>query len=422
MGESGSGTKGPRSWKFLQQWILLLAFVWGPGAANEVCMCDGNLDFRTFKASQVRDQCCLNFTGSSIGALQWNVFTNLSGIKVLDLSSCNISDIYDADENPSSLEVLYLDNNQLEQLPSNFLTNAPTLKILHLEENHLQQLPESILVASDQIQDLYLNSNNLISIPPSVFKPSLVKLSLFNNTLECTCALYDGLAKYINVNVSISGSENVPTCYTSKHPQGLNIIDIHRSDICRSHGLTALFICLPLIVILTLMLCWYCWRRRKSDFKAIRQDNQICTIEKSGFTNAGDHHYIMCRTPETTPNLTGHENHILARNQLMLRPSTALLGSNRDLYEEVEIKLGSSVDSVTCADEIYLNMSNNKVEEEDAVEQVHAEPELVSVTDELQEADRQRLYMNKSANYYNLVPAIELDDSDHGEYENIDLS
>ncbi|XP_041064297.1 leucine-rich repeat transmembrane protein FLRT3 isoform X1 [Carcharodon carcharias] len=422
MGESGRDTKGPRSWKLLRQWILLLTFVWAPGAANGVCMCDGNLDFRTFKFRQVREECCLNFTGSSIGALQWNVFTNLSGIKVLDLSNCNISDIYDVDENPSSLEVLYLDHNQLEQLPSNFLTNVPSLKILHLEENHLQQLPENILEASDQIQELYLDSNNLNSIPPSVFKPSLEKLSLFNNTLECTCALYDGLAKYMSANVSISRSENVIICYTSKHPQGLNIMDIHRSDICRSHGLTALFICLPLIATLALVLCWYCWRNRRSNFKVIRQDNQICTIEKPGFSNVGDHHYITCRTPETTLIPTGYENSILARNQLMLRPSTALLGSNRDLYEEVEIKLGGSVDSVTCVDKIYLNMSNNKVEEEDAVEEVHTEPELVSVTEELQEADRQRLYMNKSANYYNLVPGIELDDSDHGEYENIDLS
>ncbi|XP_067846185.1 toll-like receptor 3 [Heptranchias perlo] len=422
MGESGRGTKGPRPWKLLQQWILLLASVWGPGAANGVCKCDGNLDFRTFKFSQVREQCCLNFSGSSIGALQWNVFANLTGIEVLDLSSCNISEIYDVDENPSSLAVLYLDHNQLDRLPSNFLTNAPSLKILHLEENHLQELPESILEASDQIQELYLDSNSLISIPPSVFKPSLVKLFLFNNTLQCTCALYDGLAKYFTVNVSISESENVLMCYTPKLPEGLNILDIHRSDICRSHGLTALFICLPLISILALVLCWYCCRRRRSDFKAIRQDNHICTIEKSGFTDVGDHHYIMCRTPETTPIPTGHENSLLARNQLMLRPSTALLGSNRDLYEEVEIKPSGSVDSITRVDEIYLNMSNNKMEEEEAIEEVLAEPERVSVTEELQEADRQRLYMDKSTNYYNLVPGIELDDSDHGEYENIDLS
>ncbi|XP_020368383.1 amphoterin-induced protein 1 [Rhincodon typus] len=417
MGESGRGTKSPRLWKLLQQWILLQAVFWGPEAADGVCLCDDNVNFRTFKVSQVREECCLNFTGSYIGSLQWDVFTNLSGIKVLDLSNCNISDIHKVDENPSSLETLYLDHNQLEQLPSNFIINAPSLKILHLEKNHLQQLPENILKASDQIQELYLDSNNLKSIPSSVFKPSLMILSVFNNTLECTCALYDGLANYITKNLSISGSENMIMCYTLTHPQGLNIIDIHRSDICRSYGLTALFICLPLLAILAVVLCCYCWKSRRSDFKAMRQDSQICTIEKSSFSNVGDHHYITCRTPETTPIPTGYENSILARNQLMLRPSTALLGSNRDLYEEVEIKPSVSVDSVTC-----VNVSNNKVEEEDAVEEVHAEPVLVNVTEELQESDHQRIYMNKSANYYNLVPDIELDDSDHGEYENIDLS
>ncbi|XP_051867731.1 uncharacterized protein si:ch211-106k21.5 [Pristis pectinata] len=419
MGETGRNSKGTKSWKLLQQWILLLASIYSHGAINEACKCDGHLDFRTFNFSYARQQCCLNFTGSSIGALQWNAFTGLTGLTVLDLSSCNISDILDTDANPRSLEILYLDRNYLEQLPSNFLTNATNLKVLHLEENNLQELPEDILGASDQIQELYLDSNNLISIPPNVFKPSLEKLSLFNNTLQCTCALYDALAKY---NSSVIRSENGPMCYTTKHPKGLNIIDIHRSDICRSHGLTALFICLPLILILALVLGYFCCRRRRSDFKAIRQDNHICTVEKSGFTNLEDHHYITCRTPEPTPTLTGHENSILARNQLMIRPSAALLGSNRDLYEEVEIKLGGSVDSITLADDIYLNMSTNKSEEDEVVEEVHTQPELVSVTEELQEMDRQRLYMNKSANYYNLVPGIELDDSDHGEYENIDLS
>ncbi|XP_038650005.1 uncharacterized protein best4 isoform X4 [Scyliorhinus canicula] len=422
MGETARDTKGSRSWKLLHQWILLLAFVWSPEFAKGVCICDGNLDFWTFKSSQVREECCLNFTGSSISALQWDIFANLPELKVLDLSSCNISDISEVDENPSSLEVLYLDHNQLGQLPSNFLTNVPSLKILHLEKNHLQQLPEKILEASDQIQELYLDSNNLISTPPSIFKPSLVKLSLFNNSLECTCVLYDSLAKYISVYVNINGSENALTCYTAKHPQGLNIMDIHRSDICRSHGLTALFICLPLIAILALVLCWYCWRRKRSNFKAIRQENQICTIEKSGFSNVEDHHYITCRAPEGRPTPTGYENSILDRNQLILRPSTSLLGSNRDLYEEVEIKLDSSADSVTHVDKMFVNMSNNKMEENDGFEEVHVEPELMSVTEELQEEDRQRLYMNKSTNYYNLVPDIELDDSDHGEYENIDLS
>lgn len=419
MGEIGRRSKGTKSWESLQRWILLLASFCSYEAVIDDCKCDNSLDFRTFNFSNAREQCCLNFTGSSIGVLHWNVFTGVTGLRALDLSSCNISDILSTDENLSSLEILYLDHNHLEKLPSHFLANAPNLKVLHLEGNHLQDLPEDILDASDQIQELYLDSNNLVSIPLTAFKPNLEKLSLFNNTLQCTCALYDSVAKY---NASVTGLENGPKCYTTNHPKGLHIIDIHRSDICRSHGLTALFICLPFILIIALVLGCFCCRRRRSVFKAIRQDNHICTVEKSGFANMEDHHYITCRTPESTPTLTGHDNSLLARNQLMLRPSAALLGSSRDLYEEVEIRLGGSVDSIVLADDIYLNMSTNKAEEDDAIEEVHAQPELVSAAEELQEVDRQRLYMNKSANYYNLVPGIELDDSDHGEYENVDLA
>lgn len=53
-----------------------------------------------------------------------------------------------------------------------------------------------------------------------------------------------------------------------------------------------------------------------------------------------------------------------------------------------------------------------------------SEPEVdtVSVSEVLKDsADREKIYMSQSTNYYNLVPGIELEDSDNVEYENIDL-
>uniref|UniRef100_V9KFC6 LRRCT domain-containing protein n=1 Tax=Callorhinchus milii TaxID=7868 RepID=V9KFC6_CALMI len=408
---------GPVLWRF-QYCLLMLAIIWGSGVADRTCQCDSKSDFRTFDFGQLSEQCCLNFTGSSIGVLQWSVFTQWMGIQVLDLSNCNISSVQDGGEIPTSLEDLYLDHNQLQLLPSGFLGNAPGLKILHLENNQLRELPEAMLSASHQIQEVYLGCNRLVSVPSGVFKKSLGRLSLHNNSLQCSCALYDSLTEYFAGNRSSSGPENI-MCFTANQPQGLDIQAINRSNICRSHGLTALFVCLPLVVILILVLFWYCCRTQKYDFNVMRQDNNISTIEKSGFTSVGEHHYIICRTPESP---TWQEKSCVTRNQLLLRPSADLLGSSRDLYEEVEIKPAGLVDLAPQVDEVYLNISNGKVEEEEAVEEVQVEPDRVSVPEEMHEADRHILYMNKSANYYNLVPAIELDDSDHGEYENVDLS
>lgn len=57
-------------------------------------------------------------------------------------------------------------------------------------------------------------------------------------------------------------------------------------------------------------------------------------------------------------------------------------------------------------------------------EELGSEPEVdtVSVSEVLKDsADREKIYMSQTTRYYNLVPGIELEDSDNLEYETIDL-
>lgn len=103
---------------------------------------------------------------------------------------------------------------------------------------------------------------------------------------------------------------------------------------------------------------------------------------------------------------------VILRNQLMLRPSSTLLDSTRDIYEEVEVKLGS-VDSLapppsTCSTEGAAGKQDL---------------DTVSVSEVMKDsADREKAYLTQSTEYYSLVPGIEIEDSDHGEYESVDLS
>lgn len=49
--------------------------------------------------------------------------------------------------------------------------------------------------------------------------------------------------------------------------------------------------------------------------------------------------------------------------------------------------------------------------------------EAVSVSEVMRDStDREKAYMTQSTKYYSLVPGLEIDDSDHGEYESVDLS
>ncbi|XP_053098676.1 SLIT and NTRK-like protein 1 [Hemicordylus capensis] len=391
------------------------------GVLEETCNCSTAVDFQEFQAALAPEGCCLNFTGTKIDPLDWSIFDKVAGLKKLYLSNCGISDIVNVGDGSSTLEILHLDHNQLHCLPDSFLRNAPSLHVIQLESNQLQKLPESFLKTSDHIQEIQLDFNNLTSLPSGIFKPSLLKLGLSNNSWDCTCTLLGDLEKYWPVPFYVE-----MLCSTPERYHGLNIRAIPKQELCRNHNLTALFICLPLVAVLALVTWCFCRQKKKTDYalhsgKACR----LATVERNGAKRLGEHHcYIPCDLPVTSA--AENEKNILLRNQILLKPSNALLGSSRDLYEEVEIKLGNSDDSLMRANEESLeqNVSVSKTPAiaEDGFIGGEPEAETVSVTDVLKDsADREKLYMNQTVDYYNLVPGIELEDSDHMEYENVDL-
>ncbi|XP_038269500.1 SLIT and NTRK-like protein 1 [Dermochelys coriacea] len=423
----GPAAGGHELWTFILWGGLLLAARLALGTVEEACNCSTVMAFSDFQAAPALQTCCLNFTWIEIRSLDWSLFGGVTGLREIYLSHCGILDIVNAPGAPIMLEILHLDHNRLEKLPESFLEDAPRLRVLRLDSNKLHKLPKSFLRASTQIQEVNLGFNELASLPSSVFKPSLTKLGLSNNSWDCTCTLFSDLEKYPREPPSGDMQGSVMVCSTPERYRSMDIRDIGKKELCRAHSLTALFICLPLVVILALVAWCFCRQKRKTGYGlSCSPECHLATTERNGGKGLAEHHhYIQCELP-TAP--TESEKNMLLRNQILLKPSTALLGSNRDLYEEVEIKLGALDDSLVLVNDGSLDLETGPegappvVAAAEELAGSELEAETVSVTDVLKDSvDREKLYMSQAVDYYNLVPAIELEDSDHQEYENVDL-
>lgn len=343
--------------------------------------------------------------------MSWSAFLSHTHLQILDLTNCNISHIdnSEVDVAVSSLRELYLSQNRLTSLPADFLTKAYSLEVLDLGVNHLKDLPEQFLQTSDKLRVLILGWNQLSALPHSALKPSLKHLELIGNPWDCTCSLWEGLQSGLHDNSSsLQDLVGNLTCASPQNLAGRTIWSLQTSDVCHLANLTALFILLPLLLLLSLVLCWCCGRKKK------RKETPSFSPTRKRANNShcnGRWPHAKLPTQESAVSVDGGKEVIL-RNQLMLQPSSTLLGSTRDIYEEVEIKLGS-VDSLapppsTCTTEGTAGKQDL---------------DTVSVSEVMKDsADREKAYLTQSTEYYSLVPGIEIEDSDHGEYESVDLS
>ncbi|TUG21030.1 hypothetical protein Baya_16832 [Bagarius yarrelli] len=177
------------------------------------------------------------------------------------------------------------------------------------------------------------------------------------------------------------------TCLSPESLSGRVLKSVYVQEVCRLSDLTALFILLPLLAVALLMLFWCCGRKdEKKDLQKIR----TVRIKNEDLNNESTKDCVL-------------------KNQLMIRPSSALLGSTRDIYEEVEIKLGS-------VDSLGPPPSTTSVKEENQELDSKQDLETVSVSEVMRDsADREKAYMIQSTKYYILVSGLEIDDSDHGE-------
>ncbi|XP_026062504.1 leucine-rich repeat and transmembrane domain-containing protein 2-like [Carassius auratus] len=390
-------------------WVLLMLHV-TEGSSKE-CECPSARILSHFPSELPSDTCCLNYSGSTFNQVPWAAFLRHTHLQVLDLSNCNISHIDHSQvgDAVSSLRELNLSQNRLTSLPDDFLVKAYSLEELDLGENHLKHLPKQFLQSSDKLRALILGWNQLSALPHSVLKPSLEHLELIGNPWACTCSLLEGLQGCPHTNSSsLQDLVGNLTCASPQNLEGRSVWSLQKTDVCHLANLTALFILLPLFLLLSLVLCWCCGSEKK------RKDSSSFSPTRKRSNNShcnGRWPHAKLPAGESAVSVDGGKEVIL-KNQLMLQPSSNLLGSTRDIYEEVEIKLGS-VDTLaplpsTCPTEGTAGKQDL---------------DTVSVSDVMKDsADREKAYLTQSTEYYSLVPGIEIEDSDHGEYESVDLS
>ncbi|XP_029971752.1 uncharacterized protein LOC115406035 isoform X2 [Salarias fasciatus] len=369
------------------------------------CVCPAASVLSRFPSEIPAQVCCLNYSGSAFGRVRWSVFTNKTDLETLDLSSCNLSSVGLVGDEASALRRIYLGGNRLAALPPGFLSGRPSLLELDLSENLLQELPEDFLHGSDNLQELQLQGNRLRSLPESVLlKPGLRRLQLTGNPWHCSCPLVQNLqANRTAGPLDLLGNL---TCLSPRALAGRTLWSVRPDDACRPAALTALFIALPLVILSALLLCWCCGRKRK------KKDVSVLGASKkrpSGASCNGQKQLVPQLPPAAEQRRAGDAaREGILNNQLFLRPSSGLLGSTRDIYEEVEVKLGSA-ESLPRAPS---RCSGPR--EPDGVGR--AELDAVSVTEVMKDsADREKAYLTQSTEYYSLVPGIELEDSDHGE-------
>lgn len=382
------------------------------------CLCPPATILSNFPSEVPTDVCCLNYSGSVFGHVQWSLFTNETNIEILDLSFCNVISVDVTGNETSILQKVYLNNNRLTFLPNNFLSSQPRLTEVDLSENVIQELPDGFLQNSENLQELYLQGNKLHILPVSILiKPRLQKLELDGNPWECSCLLLEGLeeGKKLNKTTTLEDLVGRLTCTSPRHLASRTVLSVSLSDVCRPPGLTALFILLPLIILSTLVLCWCCGRKK---------DAPVFTSKKKvpGSKYTAQKHNAKqqpASIEQNKPGLCVVDTN--PEEQLHLDPVSALLGSIRDIYEEEELKFGF-VESVP---QISTNCSSSIDGRTDLHHDRARRTELdaVSVTDVMQDsANREKAYLTQSTEYYSLLPGFQLDDSDHGEYENVSLS
>ncbi|XP_019639618.1 PREDICTED: uncharacterized protein LOC109481477 [Branchiostoma belcheri] len=98
----------------------------------------------------------------------------------------SIQNLSDADfSNLTSLERLYLHNNDIHVLPAGAFSHLTRLKRLNLSDNHISDLPDGVFSNLTSLERLYLSVNNISSLPAEVFShlTRLKELDLSNNRI-----------------------------------------------------------------------------------------------------------------------------------------------------------------------------------------------------------------------------------------------
>ncbi|XP_040209534.1 PH domain leucine-rich repeat-containing protein phosphatase 1 isoform X2 [Rana temporaria] len=100
-----------------------------------------------------------------------NLLMKSDNLRCLNASANNLEMLPAAclsEETPSSLQELYVTNNNLTDKCVPLLTGHPHLKILHMAFNHLQTFPASKMAKLEELEEIDISGNKLKAIPTTI--------------------------------------------------------------------------------------------------------------------------------------------------------------------------------------------------------------------------------------------------------------
>ncbi|XP_020490143.1 toll-like receptor 7 [Labrus bergylta] len=183
------------------------------------------------------------------------LFTNLTNLTILDISSNSIANIPDNvyEYLPRNLTKLLISHNHLTDfnwdklqcfpqletldLSHNYLTNVTgsnakvthTLTLLDLSYNHIIELDNGFLQVAKSLQTLSLRNNRLTIINQSTFslwpESQIKTLLLQKNPFQCTCDSFNFIMWIESTDVKIPSLTTAVTCDTPANRKGQALIN-----------------------------------------------------------------------------------------------------------------------------------------------------------------------------------------------------
>nr|QNQ79665.1 toll-like receptor [Anadara sativa] len=142
--------------------------------------------------------------------------TAFDGLKALTNLLLNDNLLTNVPKNlPSTLQFLYLNGNQLTQIPNLIFSNLSNLRRLYLGGNKINRLMENSFVGLTSLSILHLVSNNIATLPGQLFSSMvrLVSLELNKNNLKTIQKhpdLFSAMTSLEYLNMADNECSNIP--------------------------------------------------------------------------------------------------------------------------------------------------------------------------------------------------------------------
>lgn len=200
----------------------------------------------------------LYIDGNNLVELPAHIFIGRKNLRVLHANNSFINTIYNSTfYGLKKLSILHLENNQIKYLFGSEFVHLQNLAELYLQHNNLHFIASNTFIFMVELKILRLDSNNLINFEAwnLAFNPKLSKINLTFNNWTCECSYLNKFKLFINNHKEKVIQANEITC---NYNNALNkVFDKNMSKCVYREGISSIIIkdqiegILPLLLTFT---------------------------------------------------------------------------------------------------------------------------------------------------------------------------